>query len=676
MILKKKTILINSNEFKNNIMKKTTFSITSFLFMFIPCLIHAQSNKDLKVADEYFKKENYLFADENYKKVLEKSAFYPQEVLKRIAISNYKIEQYTDSEKYFELYMNNFDNKSHYGKEEMYMYYDVLIRNNKNASAKKVMDQFIFLYPNDSRALKYEDSRLSMANIESASALFEKERLFENSKDKLTGVAHAIVGNKILFSSNKDTTFLKGTKFLSGRHDYDLFSLDVNSNKDFILKDIKEIKSLGDINSEFDDYGFASSLDGKKIFYVSNRPVKKKKKNTPEIYRNIIYYLTLNSNGSWGEPKPVSFDDGISEYRMPSLSKDGKKLYFASNKKGGIGGYDIYSVDMDDLGIFKNVKNLGPMVNTEMDEDTPYISSNNILYFSSNGFSGFGGFDIYSYKINGTNETATNLGKNINSSNDDISFLFDEDRKVGFYSTKVGHSFVVQKVSRIDKEYNPAACQKVVSVVVYDIIDKKPLAKTEVSLYDAQGMFLQKNISDSNGFVLFTMNCLDPNIYLQVIAKDYIDTGKLIYKIEDESSRKNVKIGLQLVNTYKGAANEGLFIKTNYINFDFNGYSVSPESKLVLNELFNTIKPYQGKIHLNIYSHADNRGDRLYNLNLTKRRANMVLDYLVSKGFPITNIHAIAKGEDAPVVDCNDNCTEEQNKTNRKTIFEIKSIED
>ena len=570
--------------------------------------------------------------------------------------------------------MINFDNDTKYGKDEMYMYYDVLLRNNKPSTAKKIIDRFVLLYPNDSRAVKYKNSKLSMSNIKSSSALFEKEKLFEGQTSKLTGVVHGVTGNKILFSSNKDTTFLKNTKFALGRRDYDLYSLDVNLNNNFLLKNTEKIRSLNNINSSFDDYGITSTVDGSKIYFVSNRPIIKDKK-APVVYRNIIYFIAVANDGHWSDPKPVSFDDGISDYRMPSLSKDGKKLYFASNQKGGIGGYDIYSADIEDSGNFKNIKNLGSVINTEMDEDTPYISSNNILYFASNGHSGFGGFDIYSLKLNEPNSQVLNLGTNVNTITDDICFIFDEERRIGFYSSKVGDGYVVQRVSRIDKEFNPSACEKAISVIVYDIIDKKPLADTEVSLYDSQGLFIEKTTTDSNGIASFLTNCLDPNIYLQVTSKNYIDTGKLLYKMEETTFNYNIKIGLQLNGTFLGNKDEGIFLKTNYINFGYNGYTISEQSKLILDEIYKTIKAYETKIELNIYSHADNRGSREYNLWLTGKRSNAVKDYLVAKGFTINKIHTIAKGEDFPIEDCGGYCNEKQHQINRQTFFEIKSID-
>jgi peptidoglycan-associated lipoprotein len=180
--------------------------------------------------------------------------------------------------------------------------------------------------------------------------------------------------------------------------------------------DVSTIKPLPvTINSPNVNVGTITfSPDGKTMIFAKGNTGKRKGTSDVDLY------LCRFRNGEWTEAVPININQPDSWESSPAFSPDGRIIYFSSNRKGGYGGLDLYSAQMDSRGRFSKVKNLGPEINTSGNESFPYVSENGKLYFSSDGHAGYGMLDIF--VVNRTNgKTAIdNLGQPVNSTGDDF----------------------------------------------------------------------------------------------------------------------------------------------------------------------------------------------------------------------------------------------------------------
>ncbi|MFA5300351.1 MAG: hypothetical protein WC389_19375, partial [Lutibacter sp.] len=190
----------------------------------------------------------------------------------------------------------------------------------------------------------------------------------------------------------------------------------------------------------------------------------------------------INENFEISNITPLPFNSKKYSVRSPMVSKDGKKLYFVSDMPGGFGETDIYVVDIYNGKSFSAPKNLGPTVNTELSELSPYIDENNTLYFASNGHKGKGGLDIFkSEYIDGNFQQAKNLPSPINSKYDDFAFVIDINSNSGYFtSNRVGGKGGVDIYAF--KEKKPI-CAQTITILALKKSNEQPLEKVIVSLF-------------------------------------------------------------------------------------------------------------------------------------------------------------------------------------------------
>ncbi|MFB0924730.1 MAG: hypothetical protein QMB65_05545, partial [Vicingaceae bacterium] len=201
----------------------------------------------------------------------------------------------------------------------------------------------------------------------------------------------------------------------------------------------------GELNNAFYEGTPSFSTDQKRIFYTGNatetvkyRDKKVKRKNIPLSKEglNILHiYSSKNVNGKWTKGESIAINGNDFDCVFPCLTKDEKRLYFASNMPGGLGGFDLYYSNLVGDTAWGKPINLGKQINTELDEMYPFIDSDT-LYFSSKGMKGFGGADIYKSALKGdAYSDPENMGKPYNSSKDDFSFIVHNEDRMGYFSS-------------------------------------------------------------------------------------------------------------------------------------------------------------------------------------------------------------------------------------------------
>ncbi|MEO8515267.1 MAG: OmpA family protein [Flavobacterium sp.] len=406
------------------------------------------------------------------------------------------------------------------------------------------------------------------------------------------------------------------------------------------------------LDSKGNEGGLAFSKDETTVYYTKSAEGNSK---NYQLYKSTFD----SSNYSWINQVAIDFSSVSYSIENPSISPDGQKIYFSSNMPGGFGGYDIYSAEINKDGIPVNPTNLGSTINTANDENFPYASpTGKEIYFSSKGLKGYGGYDVFVSKIKRTHfTTPLNLGKTINSSADEVSFILATKTR-GYVSSDRASSLGSYDIYRFELQKNTSTLNGLVS----EKQSKIDLPNAQISLIDEDGQVVSTQVSSNNGSYTFDVDPLEK--YSIVAKKD----GYLDFELPVVTSIGNSTSNIEL-NQKKAEIVENTIVIEN-IYFDYNKASLKKESTLSLNKILNVLNE-NPEMKIAINAHTDSRGSDKYNLNLSKKRAQVVKQYLVKKGVNKDSVDAKGYGETKSLSNCT-NCSEAQFIADRRVEFIIK----
>ncbi|MCS7076855.1 MAG: OmpA family protein [Bacteroidia bacterium] len=450
----------------------------------------------------------------------------------------------------------------------------------------------------------------------------------------------------------------------TGHHYEEIFYAD----KDPKTGQWKPAKNIGkSINASHKNESAVSiSLDGSTLFIYDERD---------------LYYCTLNGN-DWSKPQPLKEINTKHWETHCAISADGNELFFTSDKPGGYGGLDIYVAKKQPDGKWGNIQNLGPNINTEFDEEAPFIHYDGVtLYFSSRGHNSMGGYDIFYATRNpdGSWNKPTNIGYPINTASDDVYFVINFDKKRAYYSSareEDNHGdkdiyminmpqpkILVTVENKPEKKPEPPkiTVTRVLGIVT-DERTGQPL-EADVTIVDNETgnvVFKYKTNSSTGNYVVTLPS--GKNYGFRVEKPGYTfhsENFDLPLGTESRDYEKNAKL--------KGFS-QGTKVLLRNIFYDYAKATLRPQSKAELDRVAAILNEYPNmKIQIN--SHTDSDGPEEYNRDLSQRRAQSVVDYLVKeKGIDPKRLVAKGFGESDPI-DTND--TPEGKQNNRRTEFEV-----
>jgi len=407
------------------------------------------------------------------------------------------------------------------------------------------------------------------------------------------------------------------------------------------------------IDSKGNEGGLAFTADEKTVYYT-----KSAEGNTAnyQLYRSSFDAKKY----TWTNEVAVDFNSVSYSIENPSISSDGKKIYFSSNMPGGFGGYDVYEAEINAEGLPVNPKNLGSTINTSNDEKFPYASpSSKEIYFSSNGHSGYGGQDIFVSKIKRTRfTTPLNLGKTINSSADEVSFILATKTR-GYVTSNRAGSVGSYDIYRFELQKNVSTLKGGVSEKQSKIV----LPNTQITLVDEDGQEIATQVSNNNGGYNFEVEPLES--YSIVAKKD----GYLDFELPIITANGNSISNIELDQKKAEIVENTIVIENIY--FDFNKASIRTESTLSLNKILEVLNA-NPEMKIAINAHTDSRGSDKYNMILSEKRAQEAKQYLIKKGINQDRLEAKGYGETKPLSNCKANCTEAQFDADRRVEFIIK----
>ncbi len=395
------------------------------------------------------------------------------------------------------------------------------------------------------------------------------------------------------------------------------------------------------------------------------------------VYNNCDIYHTRLIGDQWTPLEKLDGDDINREdtwESQPSVSADGRTLYFVSDRPGGFGGSDIYAVHRNDNGSWGTPYNLGPAVNTPGHEKTPFIHTDSqTLYFSSSdridqhdsvhfGHRGLGGYDIFFTRMeDGKWTKPVNLGYPINSEADDLSFFVSTDGNTGYFSSnKIGDGRTYNLYA-FDL-YADARPQKVL-FIKGEVTDEYnvPIPDTKIEL---KNVFTEETIEvevDSITARYVAIAIFDSDFVLTVKKPDHIYQSRYIDR-DSATFDKPVEINFDIQKVEAGQS-----YQLHDIHFATASWELSDRSVVILNEFIEFLKDHP-RVRVSIHGHTDNVGDAAMNMELSNQRARAVYDYLTANGIRSNRLAWKGFGMTRPVAD---NTTEEGRAQNRRTEFLI-----
>jgi len=414
-----------------------------------------------------------------------------------------------------------------------------------------------------------------------------------------------------------------------------------------------------ELNSKFHDGSVTISKDGKTMYFTSDsfreNSFEKDKANKLKLGRNNIFKAT-NENGKWGAITSVPFNSSDYSTGNPSLAKDGKTLYFSSNMPGSIGGVDIWKVAVAENGSFGTPENLGKTINTEGNESFPFITDENVLYFSSDAKQGLGGMDVYKIDLKAGTE-AKNVGKPVNSDKDDFSFSFNENKNFGFVaSNRNGNDDIFGLVP---------VCNYEVNTIVTNAKTGAILAEAKVSILDDKNNVITTEQSNAKGEVSYKVEC-EKNYTIQAAKDGFESNSFAVTKSNNKGGSTKVDAALNPIDVIITETE----VILNPIFFEFNKSNITKEGAFELDKLVQVMKGNE-KLVIFAKSHTDSRGSDKYNMILSENRAKATVQYVISKGIDAARLSGKGYGESEPKVVCGEDCTEEQHAQNRRSEFLI-----
>ena len=610
-------------------------------FVVISITVSAQ-NKNTKIADKLFARFEYVDAVKEYQKLIENGKAEPY-VYKQLADANYNMFNSAEAIKWYKK-----ATETQQDAETYYRYAQMLKAEGKYDDANKQMKKFATAAPSDLRAKAFNE------NPNYIPSLLDKTKLFDVKSSDISSdksdFGAVLYDNSLYFTSARN----------GARKNYgwteepflDIYKADYNTDGT-----ITNASPVTELNSKWHDGPITISADGKTAYFASESYKEKqsspKDKKANAKYSQVYLFSATKNGDSWGTPSSLPFNDKSFSNSNPSLSRDGKTLYFSSNRSGSVGGTDIWKVAVNADGTYGEPQNLGNKVNTEGNESFPFIADDNkTLYFASSGKQGFGGLDVY--QIDLTNGEATNLGKPVNTEKDDFAFTFNESKKIGFLSTnRSGNDdiFIVNPICAVD-----------VLIVVTNAKTGDILANASVSILDDKKNVIATQMSNAKGEVSYKVEC--DRAYVVQASKDGFE-GNTFAVTKSKGPKAKVDAALQPIDVI--VTETEIILKPIY--FEYDKSNITQEGAFELDKLVQVMKN-NDKMVILAKSHTDSRGGDKYNLTLSERRAKSTVQYIISKGIDASRISGKGMGELEPKEVCNP-CTEAQHALNRRSEFLI-----
>ncbi|WP_299156859.1 OmpA family protein [uncultured Christiangramia sp.] len=382
---------------------------STLLILFVSITAFSQKS-DIRDGNKFFANAAYIDAADAYENVNEKS----QEILQNLGDSYFYTNQMQNAAEVYEMLFLR--HSGAVAPEYQFRYAHALMAQGNYVKADELMNE---LSGND---WNHEEFKNTLDTV--VPHKFKYDQIMNNASSSDFGIG--FYGDRVAFAStrNQERPIYPWNKMPA----LDLYSAQMDDDGE--MKDIVLFSDV--INTDEHESSATFSQDGNTIYFDRTNEDRVKNENDVRVAHISIYRAEM-VDGEWTNVEKLPFSSEEYSVEHPSINADGTKLFFASDMPGGSGSFDIYVVDINEDGTFGTPQNLGAGVNTAHREQFPFISENDVLYFTSDGHRGFGNLDIY--RTEGDFSEVENLGSSINSGNDDFAYVVKESDETGYFAS-------------------------------------------------------------------------------------------------------------------------------------------------------------------------------------------------------------------------------------------------
>ena len=598
----------------------------------------------------------YMVSIPTYEELADKG-FTVEEICKNLGNAYYLNAAYAEAalwyEKLFQFQPKNLN------PDYFYRYAQSLKSIEKYKESEEWMRKFADAKSNDLRAVKFSEQTRDLEEIITTPQKFAiTNQTGVNSVD--SDFAPSFLQNDLVFSSlRSQEEEHKKTK----KRYLNLFKSQAKSDGAFVGASVlSEVLSTGanESSSSF-------SSDGTTVYFTRNNSKKGLFKRDKQGISRLKIYRSKWVNDHWDTPEDLSINSGSYSTAHPSLSSDGSKLYFSSDMPGSHGASDIFVVVVNADGSLGIPQNLGPKVNTEGKETFPFISDSNVLYFSSDGHPGLGGLDIFSIDIENGGLVA-NMGKPVNSVEDDFSLIIDGAGEKGFFASNRHGGLGSDDIYGLK---NITSCFTLVSGTILDKNNREPISGALVTVLADENTRLAQTVSAEDGTFTIEIEC-QKGKYRLLAGIEGFENGTFDMlnsppekeitgiEIELEPTEEKVELGTDLAKA----------LRLTPIYFDLNSSYIRQDALPDLNKVVDYMLQ-NPIVRIEVRSHTDSRSGDAYNQWLSNRRAKRTVGYIISKGIDTDRISGVGFGENQLINYCKNGvpCTDAEHQLNRRSEF-------
>lgn len=405
-----------------------------------------------------------------------------------------------------------------------------------------------------------------------------------------------------------------------------------NNNNLFLVKQdekgawLAPVELEDEVNTEYDEGTPSFSPDGNTMYYTYCA-------QDPEGPRTAEIYISTRSSAKWGKgTRATIVKDSVTALGHPSISPDGKYLYFVSDAVGGFGGKDIFRARVagNDFG---PMENLGEEINTPGDEMFPYVRDSVTLYFASNGHPGMGGLDLFKATQDSTGKwNVENLGAPINSMGDDFGITFAGKEERGFFCSNRNDARGYDHIYSFELPTITIFIEGIVNDV-----DEYPIEDATVRIVGKDGLNVKVPVKKDGTYRVELER--DIRYVMMASARGYLNQN---YELHTGPEEKNETY---IVDFFLSPISKPVVIDN--IFYDFDKATLRPESKKALDEMIKMLND-NPNVTIELGAHTDRKGTDQYNERLAQRRAQSVVDYLIAGGIEAARLEAKGYGESVP----------------------------
>ena len=421
-------------------------------------------------------------------------------------------------------------------------------------------------------------------------------------------------------AANKDKE--ENTSAITGQRNNDFLLVKQDENGNWQAP----IELEDEVNTEFDEGTPSFSPDGNTMYYTYCA-------QDPDGHRTSEIYISTRSSAKWGKGTRANIvNDSVTALGHPSISPDGKYLYFVSDAVSGFGGKDLFRARVagNDFG---PMENLGPEINTPGDEMFPYVRDSVTLYFASDGHPGMGGLDLFKATLDSTGHwQVENMKAPINSAGDDFGITFAGSREKGFFSSNRNDARGYDHLYSFELPIITVFIEGIVSDV-----DENPIEGATVRIVGRDGLN-EKVLTKKDGTYRVELE-RDIRYVMMASARGYLNQN---FELKTGPEEKNETY---IVDFFLSPISRPVVIEN--IFYDFDKATLRPESKKALDEMIKMLND-NPNVTIELGAHTDRKGTDQYNERLAQRRAQSVVDYLIAGGIAQDRLEAKGYGESVP----------------------------